>query len=181
MLTLTGPWPVDRSVQFLCPCVASRRVSSVPRSSLLEGHQSWASLPTVTSSNLTPFAETLFPMSHVPRNRGQDLNAASGGDTTPLTADTNINKSIPLTPNDRCRSGQKAQCDSDATMNHSLYSVVILMCPGSWNGCPGALSEISLGKTVTSGSEAPDSLSLVCSRTPPVAAATLSPFLSNGT
>ena len=66
-------------------------------------------------------------------------------------------------------------------MNDSLYDVVILMCPGSQKGRPGALSEISLGRTVTFSSKAPDSLSLVCSRTPPVAAATLSPFLSNGT
>ena len=70
---------------------------------------------------------------------------------------------------------------SDATMNHWLYNVVSLMCPGSQNGRPGALSEISLGRTVTFSSKAPDSLSLACSRTSPVAAATLSLFLSNGT
>ena len=70
---------------------------------------------------------------------------------------------------------------SNATVNHWLSNVVFLMCPGSQNGRPGALSEISLGRMVTFSSKVPDSLSLACSRTPPAAAATLSPFLSNGT
>lgn len=143
------------------------RVSSVPRSSLLEGHQSQASSPSVTSSNLTAFAEMLFPISHVPRNRGQDLNTPSGGDTTPLATDTKTNKSILLTPKDRCHSRRKEWRRLGCYHERLALPCRHLMCPGSQKGRPGALSEISLGRTVTFSSKAPDSLSLVCSRTPP--------------
>ena len=101
------PWACRQGRPVSVSTCSFSRVSSVPQSSLLEGLQSQASSPAVTSSNLTTFAEMLFPISHVPRNRGQDLNTPSGGDTTPLTTDTKTNKSILLTPKDRCHSGQK--------------------------------------------------------------------------